>query len=71
MSRKKKIYADQDPNWGGRDLRYWELIFPRWWNPLFWLAVITLPFIAGCYGFAQATYDSILEIKSFLHIYKI
>ena len=47
MSREKKIYADQDPNWEGKDLKYWKLGFPRWWNPVFWLTVIMFPIIAG------------------------
>ena len=51
MSREKKIYADQDPNWEGKDLKYWKLGFPRWWNPVFWLTVIMFPIIAGGYGF--------------------
>lgn len=71
MSREKKIYADQDPNWEGKDLKYWKLGFPRWWNPVFWLTVIMFPIIAGGYGFIQHTYALIMEIKRFFHNYKI
>lgn len=71
MLREKRVYADQDPNWEGKDLKYWKIIFPRRWNPVFWLAVITFPIIAGCCGFAQCTYSLIMEIKRFFHKYKI
>ena len=71
MSRKKKIYADQDPYWGGRNMKYWKGFFPRWWNPLFWMAVIAFPLIAAITAFTVGIYELTCEIWTFFHKYKI
>ena len=47
MYLENKIYAEEDPSWIGNKYRILKIIHPRWWNPLFWLAVLFDPIIEG------------------------
>lgn len=52
-------------------MKYWKVFFPRWWNPLFWMAVIAFPLIAAITAFTVGIYELTCEIWTFFHKYKI
>lgn len=40
-----KIYANEDPVWSEESGIIGVICFPRWWNPMFWLFIVTIPFL--------------------------
>lgn len=78
----KKIYEYEDPDWEWNIISI--ILFPRWFNPFFWihiiLSFIVLPLIdfavnkreiGRCYSYFSKIEDVASDIASFFRYYKI
>ena len=79
-----KTYADEDPVWSEESGMVGVICFPRWWNPLFWLFIIFMPFLeslfdaitdhderGGLYLFFSSMSLNMERISDFFAKYKI
>lgn len=86
MSQQNKTYADKSNDWKEliEENFLWNLFYPRWWNPLFWILVFITPLVRAFHytfhkidedGFISSFFyglsESAKDVCNFFQMYKV